>query len=236
MNLPAYLIALLSVIAVIIQAASLFLSLKLFRCPSDRQVLLKVVGLQTAFLAVIGLSTTFAPGGLAGLLNLIYFVGGVAVWFMLLKRFVANNYGFGKAISSYLVSYVLSTSLLVGLAVIGIVFFAQVFTISGSSMAPALTANQTVLVYKFEQRPVNNNIIVYKSSNGNKSLGRVHGTPGQTVAIADGQVEIQGKLQQVKSYTLGDNQYYVTADNSAYHIPARIITQSTIVGIIGPKL
>jgi hypothetical protein len=109
MNLPAYLIALLSVIAVIIQAASLFLSLKLFRCPSDRRVLLKVVGLQTAFFAVIGLSTTFAPGTLAGLLNLIYFVGGVAVWFMLLKHFVANNYGFGKAISSYLVSYILST-------------------------------------------------------------------------------------------------------------------------------
>lgn len=236
MHLPAYLIALLSVLALIIQAASLFLSLKLFKCPSDRRVLLKVVGLQSAFFAVFGFATTLAGGLLAGLLNLIYLVGGVAAWFMLLRRFVAQHYGFGKAISSYLVSYVLSTSLLVGLAVIGIVFFAQVYKISGSSMAPALTANQTVLVYKFEQRPADNTIVAYKLANGNQSLGRVHGTPGQSVAIPNGQVEILGKLQQVRTYTLGDSQYYVTADNSAYHIPARIITQSTIVGTVGPTL
>ncbi len=235
MHLSFFLIALLVVVGLAIVTLCLWLSLKIFGLKPNRANLYKIVGYEVAFLAITGLLGSVTSGGLAALFNLLSLIGGIVLWVTLLKRFAPDRYKLGRAIGSYITSYVLGTVAATVLAIMGIAFFAQVYKIDGESMAPALKANQTVLVYKFNKQPDNNTAIVYRTSKGTQALGRVHGLPGQSVAITGG-VEVEGNLQEVSSFTLNDNQYYVTVDNASYNIPPRIISADSIVGTIGQKL
>jgi hypothetical protein len=99
-------------------------------------------------------------------------------------------------------------------------------------MAPALKANQTVLVYKFEKQPKKGDVIVYKNvETGKQALGRVQGTPNETITRTAGAGVIGASI-----YKLGVDEYYVTADNTSYNIPNRVIKADSIIGTIGPKL
>jgi signal peptidase I len=236
MHLSIFLIALLIGLGLAIVVFSLWLSLKIFGLKSDGGNLRKLVGIEAVFLVLTSLAGSKSGGGLGPLFNLLFLVGGVVLWAVLLKRFAASKYSLGRAIGSYATSCVFALLLSLAGAILGIAFFAQVYKIDGDSMAPALKADQTVLVYKFEKHPDNNAMVVYRNSKGSQVLGRVHGTPGQAVAIQSGSVEVNGNLQVANSFTLESNQYYVTADNAAYNIPPRIIDGSNIVGTIGPKL
>lgn len=236
MHLSFFLIALLVVVGLAIVALCLWLSLKIFGLKPNRANLYKIIGYEVGFLAITGLLGSVTSDGVAALFNLLSLIGGIVLWVVLLKRFAPDRYRLGRAIGSYITSYVFGSVVAVALAIMGIAFFAQVYKIDGESMAPALKANQTVLVYKFEKKPDNNTAIVYRTSKGTQALGRVHGLPGQSVAITGGRIEVEGKLQEVSSFTLSNNQYYVTSDNASYNIPPRIISADSIVGTIGPKL
>lgn len=236
MHLSFFLIALLVVLGLAIVTFCLWLSLKIFRLKPDRSNLYKIVGFEAAFLTVTSLIGSITNGGLAGLFNLLFLIGGVLLWVVLLKRFAPHRYSIGRAIGSYITSYVFASAVAVVVAIMGIAFFAQVYKVDGDSMAPALKANQTVLVYKFEKQPDNNSAIVYRTSKGTQALGRIHGLPEQSVAITGGHVEVEGNLQEVSSFKLSNNQYYVTSDNASYNIPPRIISADSIVGTVGPKL
>lgn len=235
MHLSFFLIALLVVVSLAILTLLLWLSLKIFGLKPNGANLYKILGYEVAFLAITVALGTVTGGGVAALFNLLSLIGGIVLWVVLVKRFAPDKYGLGRAIGSYITSYVFGSVIAVVLAITAIAFFAQVYKIDGDSMAPALKANQTVLVYKFEKKPDNNAAIVYRNSNGVQALGRVQGLPGQSVAIIGGRVEVEGDLQEVSSFTLSDSQYYVTADNTSYNIPPRVITADTIVGTIGPK-
>jgi signal peptidase I len=236
MHLSFFIIALLVVIGLAIATLCLWLSLKIFGLKPNRANLYKIVGYEVAFLAITGLLGSVTGGGLAALFNLLSLIGGIVLWVVLLKRSTPDKYRLGRAIASYITSYVFGSVVAIVLAIMGIAFFAQAYKIDGESMSPTLKANQTVLVYKFEKKPDNNAALVYRNSKGVQALGRVHGLPGQSVAITSGSVEVEGNMQQVTSFTLSDNQYYVTADNASYNIPPRVISADSIVGTIGPKL
>ncbi len=99
-------------------------------------------------------------------------------------------------------------------------------------MAPALKANQTVLVYKFEKHPDKGDAIVYTNQEtGKQVLGRVQGKPGETVTVTAG-----SDVAAASERKLDATEYYVTADNASYHIPSRVIKADSIVGVVGPKL
>ncbi len=236
MHLPFILLALLVIVVIAIITFCLWLSLKIFGLKPDRNNLTRIVGAEVLFILVTSLLSLVLKGGVAVISNLLFLVGGFTLWILLLKRFAARRYSVGRAIGSYITSYVLILVLALLVAIMFVALFAQVFKIEGDSMAPALRANTTVLVYKFEKHPSDNSVVVYQTKKGTHALGRVHGAPGQSVSILSGHVEVEGSIQNTSSYTLSSSQYYVTADNAAYNIPSRIINSSDIIGTIGPKL
>ncbi len=232
MHLSFFLIALLIGLGLAIITVCLWLALKLFGLKTDKASLTRVVGLEATFLTLTGLAGFASKGNLTILFNLLYLIGGVVLWAMLLKRFVAKKYSLGRAIGSYIASYVLATALAVFVSVIGIALFAQVFKVDGNSMAPTLKADQSVLVYKFNKNPHKNDVIVYTNKDTAKQvLGRVEGTPGETVTVTAGSGVAAASVRKLDA-----TQYYITTDNTSYHIPNRIIKADNIIGVIGPKL
>ncbi len=237
MHLPFILIVLLTLIVAIVSVTlCLWLSLKIFGLKPDRSNLTKIVAAEMLFTVVTSLPSLVTKDEVAAMFNLLSLVGSFVLWFVLLKRFAASRYSIGRAIGSYITSYILILVLALLAAIMFVALFAQVFKIDGDSMAPAFRANNTVLVYKFEKHPKDNSVVVYRTKTSARALGRVHGTPGQSVSIPSGRVEVQGNIQNASSYTLSSSQYYVTYDNATYNIPPRIINNSDIIGTIGPKL
>ncbi len=236
MHASFLLIVLLIVQYSLLMAVCLWLSLRILGLKSSKANTKKIIGYEVAFLVAIGLIGFFV-GGDIGLIFLVFAssIGGVVVWALLLKRLAPHWYSIGGVIASWIIGNVFASIFVTIVALVGISSFAQVFTIDGSSMAPSLKENQRVLVYKFDKQPDNNAIIVYKNNEGIQALGRVHGLPGQSVAIESGRVEVEGEPKEVSSFTLGENQYYVMADNEDYRIP-RIIKVDSIIGIVGPTL
>jgi signal peptidase I len=232
MHISLLLIGLLVIFGLAIVVLCLWLSLKMFGVKTDRPNLYKIVGYEAAFLAATSVIGSVTDGGLTVLFDLLFLVGGIVLWVGLLKRFAPHRYSLGRAIGSYITSYVCASVVALAVAIMGIAFFAQVYTINGDSMAPALKADQTVLIYKFEKHPKKGDVIVYKNAEtGGQALGRIEGLSGETVTRTAGTGIIGASL-----YTLGSTEYYVTTDNTSYNIPPRIINADSIVGTIGPKL
>jgi signal peptidase I len=225
------------IVAIIIQglaivAFCLWLSLRVFGLKASRAMLAKIIGLEAVFLVLVSLIGHIVGGAL----ELLLLIGGAILWAKLLKRFVPHKYSPRQAIGSYITGYILALIISLAAAILGITFFARSYKIDGNSMAPALKANQRVIVYKFEKKPGNKAIIVYNTSSGKQALGRVHGVPGQSVAIPAGYVDVNGQFQEMNYFTLSKDQYYVTSDNITYNIPPRVISTDNIVGTVGPKL
>lgn len=232
MYFSLFLITLLALLVIAIMAVCLWLSFRLFGLKTDNTSLIKVVGLEVVFFSMVTLVFCLTKGRPAALFSLVFLIGGVVLWAILLKRFVPNKYSLGRAIGSYAMSYTFASVVAVVVTILGMAFFAQVFKIDGDSMAPALNANQTALVYKFNKYPHKNEVIVYTNQEtGKRVLGRVVGLPGDTVTIPAG---TGGEAASVRK--LDAAEYYVTTDNTSYHIPSRIIKRDSIVGIVGPKL
>ncbi|GEM_PF-2595541 len=228
--------SLIVVLAAVIVSFCLWLSLRIFGLKLSRASLAKVIGVQLLFGGLASLISLATKGGVGTLVDLLFSASGFVLWLVLLKRLAASRYSIGRAIGSYITGYVLTVILSLMAATAGTSLFGQVFQIEGDSMRPTLTAHQNVLVYKFDTHPGGNAVIVYRTKTNVKALGRVHGTPGQSIAIPGGHVEVEGIPQNATSYTLSTTQYYVTADNTAYGVPPRIVSSSDIIGTVGPKL
>ncbi len=234
MHLPFILILIFVVVALVLVAFADWLALQIFGLKTTKANLAKIVGIEVLLTAATSFIGTVknAPGAVSLLLLIV----DAIIWAALIKHYIADRYSVGRAIGSYITSYLLILGFSLVAAIVMLASFVQTFAINGDSMAPALHSDDKVLVYKFEKRPSDNAIIVYKTGTGVHALGRVHGIPGQSVSISSGQVVVAGQTESIKSYTLGSNQYYVTSDNVSYNIPPRIINGSSIIGIIGPKL
>jgi signal peptidase I len=121
------------------------------------------------------------------------------------------------------------TIVLTVLIFFGIRLLIQNFKIEGSSMEPTLHSGQYLLVNKFAYRgsgePQRGDIVVFKSwTPGKDFIKRVVGTPGDTVAIHENAVWINGErldeayLDQITTgpdttVHLADDQYFVMGDN-----------------------
>lgn len=112
------------------------------------------------------------------------------------------------------------------------VFIAQPFVVEGLSMYPTFDNGDYLVIdelsYRFEE-PARGDVVVFRHSKGVFYIKRVIGLPGETVAIARGQVTVTRAdgtvLTLDESYvvnedatytlqsTLGPGQYFVMGDN-----------------------
>ena len=231
MHISFFIYAIIVALSLAIITLCLSLSLKLLRLKTNSNSLIKIVGFEALFLILVGIICSITNGIVAALLNLLLLFGGVILWTMLLKSFAPNDYSFGRAMGSYILSYIIAAAITVVIAILGIILFAQVFKINGDSMSPALKANQTVLVYKFQKLPHKGDVVVYKNQEtGKQVLGRVQGGPGETVTMSAGP-----GIAAMSQVMLSNNEYYVTGDNASYRTN-NVIEANSIIGVVGPKL
>lgn len=109
---------------------------------------------------------------------------------------------------------------------ISYVFFAQVLQ-QGFSMAPYINDGSIVLVNRLYKNlfPLNKNDVIAFYNNGQESVKRIYGLPGETITISNGnfyiddiQIESEDLRNSLSSnieqnVKLGENEYYVLGDN-----------------------
>jgi len=232
MHITPTLIYLLAVFYFVVMAISLWLSLKIFGLIASGNTLQKISAYQAGCLAILFLISYGVGGRLTNLLNFVFLVAGVSLWAMLIKHYLPDKYSAGKAVGSYFTSYVFATGFVLVISLICLAIGGQVFIVDGNSMSPALKANQTVLVYKFEKHPKKDDVIIYKNlQTGKNAFGRVQGVPGDSVTLTSGP-----DIAAMSEHRLGPTEYYVTTDNKSYNIPPKIIQTNSIIGTVGPEL
>lgn len=105
-------------------------------------------------------------------------------------------------------------------------FFAQVLQ-QGFSMAPYINDGNIVLVNRLYRNtlPLRKKDVIAFYSNGQESIKRIYGMPGETITISDGNFyinDIQVENDDIKNslssnidqnVKLGDDEYYVLGDN-----------------------
>lgn len=132
-----------------------------------------------------------------------------------------------------------------------IVFIAQSFSVQGLSMMPTLQNNQRLLVDKLSYRfsePRGGDIIVFKYPQNPKEefIKRVIGVPGDTVAIMDGKLFVNGKLVEenyifettIRGFlpqVVPEDHYFVLGDNRNNSLDSRdfrvgFVPKNLIVG------
>lgn len=109
---------------------------------------------------------------------------------------------------------------------ISYVFFAQVLQ-QGFSMAPYINDGSIVLVNRLYKNlfPLNENDVIAFYNNGQESIKRIYGLPGETITISNGnfyiddiQIESEDLRNSLSSnieqnVKLGEDEYYVMGDN-----------------------
>lgn len=109
---------------------------------------------------------------------------------------------------------------------ISYVFFAQVLQ-QGFSMAPYINDGSIVLVNRLHKNlfPLNKNDVIAFYNNGQESIKRIYGLPGETITISNGnfyiddiQIESEDLRNSLSSnieqnVKLGEDEYYVLGDN-----------------------
>ena len=109
---------------------------------------------------------------------------------------------------------------------ISYIFFAQVLQ-QGFSMAPYINDGNIVLVNRLYRNvlPLYKNDVIVFNNNGQDSIKRIYGLPGETVTISNGNFyidDIQIENDDLKnslssnidqSVKLGEEEYYVLGDN-----------------------
>lgn len=145
---------------------------------------------------------------------------------------------------------------LVVLLVLARIFVAEPFRISGTSMAPTLRDGDRVLVDKRAYRdglPRRGDLVVFHApTSGDVTLKRVVGVPGDSVAIEDGVLVVNG-ARPVEPYTTPgaiDTVYFgprrvraasvfVLGDNRGDSVDSReygLVAQRDLIGRVGARL
>ena len=110
--------------------------------------------------------------------------------------------------------------------IVSYVFFAQTLQ-QGFSMAPYINDGNVVIVNRLYRNtfPLNKDDIIVFNNNGQDSIKRIYGLPGETVTISNGvfyindikidndnlKNSLSSNIDQ--SVKLGDDEYYVLGDN-----------------------
>jgi len=136
-----------------------------------------------------------------------------------------------KSATSSFIWETLQTLVLAGLLIVFFrTFIFQNFVVEGSSMVPTLIQGDRLIVSRlsyFLGEPDRGDIIVFQYPYGPERdfVKRIIGLPGETIAIQNGQVFINGKPLPPEDYvqnkssdaiapvTLGDDEYFVMGDN-----------------------
>ncbi|MBQ2205512.1 MAG: signal peptidase I [Lachnospiraceae bacterium] len=110
--------------------------------------------------------------------------------------------------------------------IISYTFFAQVLQ-QGFSMAPYINDRSVVLTNRLYRNvlPLNRNDVIAFYVNGQESIKRIYGMPGETITISNGNLyvnDIQLENEDLKNslssnidqnVKLGEDEYYVLGDN-----------------------
>lgn len=166
---------------------------------------------------------------------LVWLIGAFIVWHKLLNHYYQAN--IGKSLGAYIIAGVIAVilSVIVAIAATGLV---QPFKIEGNVMSPTLRHGDTVLTYKWGKELEANKVVVYNHETngiGTKAIGRILHTPGQTVSIKTGYVDVNGTLADPADYTLKEGEYYIVGDNREDTLP-RIVKAEDIVAVVGPTI
>jgi signal peptidase I len=136
-------------------------------------------------------------------------------------------------------------------------FLFQPFIVSGASMSPNFSSGDYLIVDEISYRfatPQRGDVVIFNASfipgyENERFIKRVIGLPGETVKVANGQVELikDGKVnvldekylpRDLKTYgdtevTLKADQYFVLGDNRAYSYDSRmwgVVPKKFIIG------
>ncbi len=136
-----------------------------------------------------------------------------------------------KNSTSHLIWEVIQTLVLAGLLIVFFrTFIFQNFVVEGSSMHPTLMQGDRLIVSSLSYllgEPSRGDVIVFQYPYGPERdfVKRIIGLPGETVAIQNGQIFIDGRPLPPEAYvqnrssetappvTLGDDEYFVMGDN-----------------------
>ncbi len=160
------------------------------------------------------------------------------------------------ALIKEILSWVFYTAVVIFAAAIVVIAFGTRISVIGDSMEPSLSSGQYILVNKVDYilfSPAKDDIIAFLP-NGNKNsheyIKRIVAIPGDTVQIVDGELYINGALEDTSNedfdkmedagiasdlITLGDDEYFVLGDNRNSSEDSRsanigVVKKSTIIG------
>lgn len=115
--------------------------------------------------------------------------------------------------------------LLAGVLMFGVIrpFVAEVFLIPSGSMSPTLKVGDSVLALKFAYRftePQRGDLAVFSDPEGELTIKRVVGLPGDTVAVWDGVLRVNGEPQREPyvNYRLTDSTFFGPEKVPAGHV------------------
>lgn len=102
-------------------------------------------------------------------------------------------------------------------------FIAEVFLIPSGSMSPTLKVGDSVLALKFVYRftePERGDLAVFSDPEGDLAIKRVVGLPGDTVAVWDGVLRVNGEPQREPyvNYRLADSTFFGPEKVPAGHV------------------
>ncbi|MCI2048423.1 MAG: signal peptidase I [Lachnospiraceae bacterium] len=163
--------------------------------------------------------------------------------------------GISREILQEILQWILCTAAAIFLAWFTVYYFGCRYSVVGSSMEPALTNGQNVLVnrlcYKVSSPKRNDVIAFYPAGNtgAHPYIKRVAAIPGDVVQILDGELIVNGTIDQdsqnydkmedagiaEEPVKLGDNEYFVLGDNRNNSEDSRsagigMVTDTMIIG------
>lgn len=128
-----------------------------------------------------------------------------------------------------IVREVVQTSILVIVMYVGLNIFVPRYVVEGHSMEPSFYTDERVIVSRLNYllgSPERGDIVIFDRNADHTLIKRIIGLPGETVALQDGQVLIDGRPLDEdyvmdlcryscrdRTWELGDDQYFVLGDN-----------------------
>lgn len=186
-----------------------------------------VMGIMSAYVAdaaVLGVTSL--------VLTIVLIVGSYYLWQRVLRR--VYQLPTGRTVGSFLLAAILSMLLLL-LTTFVLGNYVRTFQMIGPVMEPTIEEGERFIGY-LQAQPESDDVIVYETVSDITAVGRVRGTPGQTVENEQGFLRISdGSKIDGPSYELAEGEYYVRGDNTENSVP-RIITDNDIIAVAGPQL
>ncbi len=131
---------------------------------------------------------------------LIILFGFIAFHFILQKYYKSQ---LGKNIAMYLLLFITSIIISIGLILPVRQFIVQPFYMSGNSMEPMAMDGEYMLFTMYNKTYAKNDIVILHSPiNQSLLIRKISGLPGETIQLTDGQ-----------TVELGDDEYFVISEN-----------------------